>query len=954
MPTEPNSSRHYNSNVIASFRSLGCASSGSNEGCELQKQRNYSLRLVAVLVFSIALIEIMIMFALPNLGELTVLQAAIIDTSLLCLFTIPLVLKTIVHPLEEAAARRDELTLLETLLAKAPVAVVISVDGVIRFANPKAKEILGLHIGDQSTKSYVNIDDRKRILSGLSGDGTFDFENLQLWGADGEVKDMIGSLSTIKYQGGPAILAWMTDISRVREAEQKMKEAKRIAEHATQLKSDFLANMSHEIRTPMNAIIGMTHLALKTPLSPRQRDYLGKVEAASQHLLDIINDILDVSKIEAGKLTIEKTEFEFDQVIEKLASLTAELAFTKNVRLTFRVDDKLPAAFIGDPLRLGQILLNYVNNAIKFTENGSIDVTVELIDQNDSELVLRGVVNDTGIGLTSDQMNGLFRSFEQADSSTTRKYGGTGLGLLICKKLSELMGGSVGVESEYGRGSRFWFTVRLHRAPPPKRRFVADYQGRPSRILVIDNDNDQNRPLSDELSRMGLDILAVRDAAKLSLPSMIGPNLPPAVIMDMQNADSIGLADKLLSHIPKSEIACIGVVDHGSEAVYRAADAAGITAILIRPFSARTLFNTLNRVLTHGSGKLALSDAHTSVDLRGLHALLVEDNEINQQITSELLRETGLSIDLAENGKVAVNKVQRGRYDLILMDVQMPIMDGLVATRLIREDGRYASLPIIAMTAGVMPQDRDKCYAAGMNDHLSKPIDPQELIETLAKWTGRVTISEPTGERFGTRADDRHSLKGIDGFDESIGLERVLWNWPLYESLLRRFIVSQKDFAQNTREALEEDNQLKAERLIHTIKGVAGNIGATKIQKLAAGLEMTLKAGMNGEVARAELDALTNTLEEFTGELERRIRTWKWTETSSTAEPLPLSALDRLEDLIRASDTDACNVLKEYARLLENFFGHDYVRLEQAVQGYDFETALNIISAHRTSSTSEL
>jgi two-component system, sensor histidine kinase and response regulator len=549
-------------------------------------------------------------------------------------------------------------------------------------------------------------------------------------------------------QGRPSeVVGSWSDIDIRKAAERAFHAAQAELEKANEAKSAFLANMSHEIRTPMNAVIGLSHLALKADPSPRLRDYLVKIRSSGQHLLGIINEILDFSKIEAGKLSVESIEFSLDKVLENVSNLVSEKASAKDLELIFDVE---PSVFMthlrGDPLRLGQVLINFCNNAVKFTEKGEVVVRARVLEDSGDSQLLEFSVSDSGIGMTEAQIGRLFQAFEQADTSTTRKYGGTGLGLAISKRLAELMGGDVGVTSDVGKGSTFWFTARLGKGAAAPRPSLLRSDLRDRRVLIIDDNSSARTVLSNMLRNMafiadeaasgGEGIEMVRSAADRSEPyEIIFVDWQMPVIDGIETSRRIlALAD--ISPPPH----LVMVTAYGREDVLKQAVENGLENVLVKPVTSSTLFDTIVAVLRADedtSGHVQILPSFEITRTRGTRVLLVEDNEINQEVAIGLLEDAAMHVELAENGEIAVRMVQENGYDAVLMDMQMPVMDGIEATRVIRSDPRFQNLPIIAMTANAMAIDREKCLEAGMNDHIGKPIDPDQLFSVLLRWAGR-------------------------------------------------------------------------------------------------------------------------------------------------------------------------------------------------------------------------
>ncbi|MBF0191336.1 MAG: response regulator [Magnetococcales bacterium] len=778
----------------------------------------------------------------------------------------------------------------------------------------------------------------------------------------------------LNEQGKPfQYVSIRTDVTAMKDLEAGLIRAKGLAEAAAMAKSEFLANMSHEIRTPMNAIIGLSHLCLQTPLNARQKDYIRKVHHAATSLLRIINDILDYSKIEAGRMGMESIEFTLEEVLGNMASMVAMKAWEKRVEFLMETAVEIPPGLVGDPLRLGQILLNLTNNAIKFTESGEIVVVTEVLETGPSWIHLQFTVRDTGIGMSEEQLAGLFQAFTQADASVTRKYGGTGLGLTISKRLVEMMGGSIRAESVPGKGSRFIFDVRVGLSSRIVRpALVASVELRGKRVLVVDDNESACNIMAEYLTSFGFRVRKAGDgkeAIRCVEESDIAGEAFDLVVMDyrMPELDGISAAARIrhelgLNHVP----AMIMATAYGEDGVVkRARQEAQIDHFLVKPINQSLLFESIMEALGRvGSGGVAVISPSFDTSrgdraaLSGARILLVEDNEINQQVARELLEQANVTVVWAGNGQLALDRLAVEAFDGVLMDVQMPVMDGITATREIRKQERFAQLPVLAMTANAMSGDRDLCLAAGMQDHIAKPVDPLEMFAIMARWI-RPATPQPLPGKGETRIRNRagsawvSELPEIPGVDTVAGLRRLNGNLSAYVGLLGRFVSNQSGVTGLIQQALIAQDLGSAERLAHTLKGVSATIGANGLAQKAALLESAIR---NAEERSLIEGLLRETAEDLSGLCGRLAPVVTIRELPARAAPIVDDSpetllrrnqwLQKLHDQLAIFDAEAELTL---ATILEHFGTSELLgwltRMDEQISQYDFDGARNTLVA---------
>ncbi|MCA1794753.1 MAG: response regulator [Desulfobacteraceae bacterium] len=867
----------------------------------------------------------------------------------------------------ERALIRSEKKLNTVMETSAEPMVVYDKHGKAEYINPAFERVFGWKLEDFLEKTIDFVPEEavegtraaiEKILKGQICYGEETVRNTK----EGKKKDIRITAAPIMdetktYSG---MVVNLQDIS-------ELVASRRASEDANQAKSSFLANMSHEIRTPMNAIIGMSHLCLGTKLDPQQRNYIQMVHRSAELLMGIINDILDFSKIEAGKMELESIPFSFEEVLNNLSNMVSINAQEKGLEILFDIVPETPVQLIGDPLRLGQILLNLTGNALKFTESGEIVVKIRSIKTNEDFAELEVMVRDTGIGMTPDQQSRLFQSFSQADSSTTRKFGGTGLGLTISKHLVELMKGRIWVESEPGKGSSFYFTVVMGRdtRKEEKAESIFPVNLKKLKVLVVDDVASARLMFAETLGSFSFRVTCVESGEKALEAIKNAPKNDPfrLVLMDHMMPGMNGIeASHHIKKLPERDHipTIIMVTALTRDEVMGEAKQAELDGFLTKPITPSDLLDAIMNTLSGKGGIRIIEDTSDRWQVNPLETikdakvLLVEDNTINQLLAEDLLTRAGLQVTIADNGKKAVELAEKARFDIILMDIQMPEMDGFEATRTILEKQSENQPPIIAMTANAMAGDRERCLEAGMVDHVAKPIEPNVLFDTLVKWIPAVK-NKPPMVKAEKDMDKKGSLPSdLAGVDIEAGIARTNGNPDLYITLLKHFVKDHSNDNQVIAQAVVHNDFVLAQRMAHTLKGVAGGIGAQALYDSSQKVETALK---ENQISQFEslMEHLVRDLTQVVEDLKKKIMTPYLADTEETStEPINMERLNALLDdfqrLAGEMDPDLDSKAEEINQLLHlHYSPHKGLSAEMLdhAENMDFEEALETMETLR-------
>ncbi|MEI5638844.1 MULTISPECIES: response regulator [unclassified Pseudoalteromonas] len=748
------------------------------------------------------------------------------------------------------------------------------------------------------------------------------------------------------------VVGMFLDVSERNQLQRELIEAKDNAQESAKAKGEFLANMSHEIRTPMNAIIGMSHLALATDLNAKQHDYITKIDSAAKQLLRLINDILDFSKIEAGKVELEHEPFTLEKLMDSVATIVSIKAQEKQLELVFDIDPELPSALIGDQFRLTQVLVNLAGNAVKFTESGEVVIQVTALATEQDNAKIKFSVKDSGIGMSKQQQKSLFQSFSQADTSITRRYGGTGLGLTISQQLVKLMGGEIYVESEQGIGSEFYFTLLLPLAESTALQPANTAQFAQHQVTIVDDNQHALDVLAGMLSNFSMPVTAFTEPNEALNHAMLSEYVQSLYIVDwhMPTMDGLELISKLKQLPSHSETRFILVTAYGRELSLTAAQSALIDGVLLKPLNPSNLVDVIQSTLfdTVSARQHIHTNNHTIATdtLDGMMILVAEDQPVNQEIAVEILSSYGASVIVADNGEQALQKAAESAVDIILMDMQMPVMDGITATLKLREKYPADTLPILAMTANAMTQDIQACLAAGMNGHVAKPIDVKQLIDTIAQHSNNGLDRNNSAPLNHTHPESKtaepEEIVDFTGIDINEGVARAAGNQHVYFDILEKFLSQQVEELINLKQALAIEDYELVRNMLHALKGASANLSIVKLTEAFKHIETTLTTS---PPSAAEIDELIKyvkyTLEQCQ---KQRSKQRNHITSNSSNDSSQLQDLVKLACALRDYDTQASEIITTIN--VGPYLGEvELEQLKTAVARFEYHEALSLLTA---------
>jgi len=884
----------------------------------------------------------------------------------------------ITHRFQEEQSIKQLEEKYSAIFSASPDAIIVTklATGNLVEVNEGFEKISGFTKDEAIGKNTIDLgiigseEERDRNLAGLYESGFVSDVELNFKNKNGQDVFGIFSAKAVTLDGEACMIAYCRDITeRKKQAEQlalhrdnlqnlveaqtvDLVNAKNEADQANRYKSEFLANMSHEIRTPMNAITGLTYLALQTKLDERQRDYLEKIDTSGKNLLLLINDVLDLSKIESGHLSIEPEPFRIDEVLENVTDLIRNRASEKSLELIIHYPSNIPLLLIGDALRLSQVLTNLASNAVKFTDSGFVKINVDLEYAEDRRVVLKFSVMDTGIGMSSGAVKKLFKPFEQADGSITRKFGGTGLGLSISQSLVGLMGGEIKVRSILHQGSEFEFSLS----------FVIDEESVTlnddcidlieKKILIVEDDQAAQEIISEVLAALGM-LVTIVDSAEKALSLIEDEAYFDLVLLDwkLPGMDGLACAKKIHNTFNVNVPALIMVTGYSKSDVGNQDDLECLDYFLIKPVTPLLLIKTIKRALgLSGNNEAISTDAKVDVSsVAGARVLLVEDNPINQQVASELLRMRSINTTIARNGAEALDKIKNEDFDLIFMDLQMPIMDGYTAASILSKDSRFNHIPIIAMTAHALPSDQEHCIEVGMKGHILKPIVIDDIDRALVDW---ISPRDGIGSAY-IKNIENHVLASqyngfpdeIVGLDLKLGLSLVAVNKNVYLNLLADFSRRYKHVIEQLRVDVEMSNNDYIHDIAHALTSASGNLGATDLSKVAAILDVQLQEGTLDPLICNALCQRLSVLIEGIDEWQNNNRNTPQVYDEKSSSPSFVILLNsdekvKLSAYLSDDNTAVVALMLEVKKRLSDHSMKDWAGFIDLIEAYEFSSAL--------------